>query len=321
MDTRELMGKALDQIEREVKTTTLKESEPLSKCAECGKDVEPPRYKTDIREEIKIKDEVSPGLGTSFRVFKKGDVVTQFEFEIMKRNAANRDLPIPEVEKCRVERKRNEYAVYVSEIRCADCAYNWWGREKDRCSQMTIRIPFKFEAEKFPLEDGFKKFVPRGERGRGVFLHGTAGTGKTTAAIGIMREWFNQRMGFSVPYGPEHFSSEWRFVNYPTWIIALQGSYRNENKRDETADEMISALTSVHFLIIDDIGAEKMTDFVRQTTYAIINEREMEMRPTFITSNFSLQELNEHIDSRVASRIAGMCEVVELKGRDRRIKR
>ena len=62
-----------------------------------------------------------------------------------------------------------------------------------------------------------------------------------------------------------------------------------------------------------------MTDFVRQTTYALINEREMEMRPTFITSNFALQRLNEHIDERVASRIAGMCEVIELKGKDRRI--
>ena len=73
-------------------------------------------------------------------------------------------------------------------------------------------------------------------------------------------------------------------------------------------------------MIIDDIGAEKLTEFVRQTFYYIINEREQWLKKTIITSNYSLDELDEYIDGRISSRIAGMCEIVELGGKDRRVK-
>ena len=72
-------------------------------------------------------------------------------------------------------------------------------------------------------------------------------------------------------------------------------------------------------LCIDDIGAEKMTAFVQQITYYIINYREQEMLHTLITSNFSLQQIDEQIDTRVSSRIAGMCKVVKIQGHDRRL--
>ena len=75
------------------------------------------------------------------------------------------------------------------------------------------------------------------------------------------------------------------------------------------------------YLIIDDIGAEKLTDFVRQTTYYLINEREMNELPLIITSNYGLEQLAEQIDDRIASRIAGMCEIVKFKGEDKRIKK
>ena len=74
------------------------------------------------------------------------------------------------------------------------------------------------------------------------------------------------------------------------------------------------------WLAIDDIGAEKLTEFVRQITYYILNEREQRELPTLITSNFSLMEIDEMIDSRISSRIAGMCEVIKLSGKDRRLK-
>jgi len=42
--------------------------------------------------------------------------------------------------------------------------------------------------------------------------------------------------------------------------------------------------------------------------------------PTIITSNFGLNEIDEMIDSRISSRISGMCEVLQIKGKDRRLK-
>jgi len=72
-------------------------------------------------------------------------------------------------------------------------------------------------------------------------------------------------------------------------------------------------------LFLDDLGAEKMTDFVRQSLYAIINYREQHELPTIITSNYNLSNISGKIDDRIASRIAGMCEVIEIKGNDRRL--
>ena len=72
-------------------------------------------------------------------------------------------------------------------------------------------------------------------------------------------------------------------------------------------------------LIIDDLGAVKLTEFVQQITYYIINEREMKMLPTIITSNFDLNEIDNMIDPRVSSRISGMCEIKQLVGKDKRI--
>jgi DNA replication protein DnaC len=72
-------------------------------------------------------------------------------------------------------------------------------------------------------------------------------------------------------------------------------------------------------IVLDDFGAEKMTDFVRQVSYLIINYREQNKLQTIITSNFTLDEIDMYIDRRISSRIAGMCEVVRMSG-DKRLK-
>jgi DNA replication protein DnaC len=72
-------------------------------------------------------------------------------------------------------------------------------------------------------------------------------------------------------------------------------------------------------LMIDDLGAEKLSDFVRQVTYYIINEREQRMLKTIITTNFTLEQICDQIDPRISSRLVGMCEVVKLSGKDKRL--
>jgi DNA replication protein DnaC len=72
-------------------------------------------------------------------------------------------------------------------------------------------------------------------------------------------------------------------------------------------------------LILDDLGTEKVSDWVLQSMYQIINARYVQMRQTVITSNHSLEELRSRIGDRIPSRIAEMCEVFELRGKDRRV--
>ena len=72
---------------------------------------------------------------------------------------------------------------------------------------------------------------------------------------------------------------------------------------------------------MDDMGAEKTTDWSMSTLYVLIDKRYSEMMPTIITSNLTVAEVADKVGDRIASRIAGMCKVIELKGKDRRLGR
>ncbi len=144
---------------------------------------------------------------------------------------------------------------------------------------------------------------------RSMFITGGAGVGKTVLMAGIVKEILRDR----------EKKVEW--ISYPGFIMELQSSFRS--KDDEVTPferaEEIAAFSGT--LAIDDIGAEKMTAFVQQITYYIINYREQEMLHTLVTSNFSLQQIDDQIDTRVSSRIGGMCKIVKLTGKDRRLEK
>ena len=313
MDTKTLMDEAINQIGTELleNQEPLTESDRLWNCS-CGKELVPKEIYHRTEEKRIILSEGSFFLfGRHGEKRFKGNLITDLECGLIKRNYPNLKTE---------PRTVNRFIYdYPQQVKCEECALLEYLSDKDYSSEKLldvfkhIGIPYKFCVENFDVSESLNRFVPMTKRGRGLFLHGTTGTGKTTALISIFKHWLKTHFGWGTSRSPSF--SDWKFINFPMWIIELQSAYR----RDVSPSELIKELCEKPFLIIDDIGAEKMTDFVRQTTYALINEREMEMRPTFITSNFALQRLNEHIDERVASRIAGMCEVIELKGKDRRI--
>ncbi len=153
---------------------------------------------------------------------------------------------------------------------------------------------------------------------KGVCLSGKAGVGKTMAVCLLMRDWFLLKTKIIRDWYETR--GVWEFIVYPEFIMQLQDTYSHE-KNDETALEMLERVANCHYLVIDDLGAEKPTEYVRQATYYIINHREMHELPTFITTNFSMDYLDENIDSRISSRIAGMCEIIRMEGKDRRLAR
>jgi DNA replication protein DnaC len=73
-----------------------------------------------------------------------------------------------------------------------------------------------------------------------------------------------------------------------------------------------------HIAIFDDIGAQKVSDYVIEAWYNIIDRRYMHEHPTMFTSNLSLKEMSLCMTDRIASRLASGV-VFELKGADRRI--
>jgi DNA replication protein DnaC len=150
-----------------------------------------------------------------------------------------------------------------------------------------------------------------------TYLWGNAGTGKTVFACEIAKHVFQlairENWEETNPYNHIHY------ISYPEFIVELQCMYGRENESPYRYLQEIARYP--HTLVIDDLGAEKLTEFVRQTTYHIINTREQWRLHTIVTSNFSLSQIATQIDPRVASRIAGMCEVIEFTGKDQRLRK
>lgn len=61
--------------------------------------------------------------------------------------------------------------------------------------------------------------------------------------------------------------------------------------------------SNAHLLVLDDLGAEKPTEFVITTLYLIINRRYENMLTTVITSNYDYNDLADIIDERIIDRI------------------
>jgi len=102
----------------------------------------------------------------------------------------------------------------------------------------------------------------------------------------------------------------------------LLGELRNTfSNQEHTEMEIITKYSTAEYLILDDIGAEKVSDWTLQSLSIIINNRYEYLKPTIFTSNFNLDQLADKLgDDRIPSRIFGMCYVYHMKNMDRRLK-
>jgi DNA replication protein DnaC len=136
----------------------------------------------------------------------------------------------------------------------------------------------------------------------GLYLHGSVGTGKTRLACSLLNQLWAH--GTSV-----------RFKRCPELLVQLQPGH------DDT-DQVWDRMVTVPVLVLDDVGANQGTDFARRQLQTIYDARLDRGHRTIWTSNLSLDDLGEFLnDDRLPSRIMGQCKVVELNGRDWRLKR
>lgn len=197
----------------------------------------------------------------------------------------------------------------------------------------SFEIPPKFRIGSWEFVKRLSPYVPprdwsKAQFARGIFINGPCGVGKSVGVTGIAKEWY--RLWAQESSTPNHKPGSlmslragnmglwaWRFVSVPSLVMRLQCSFSNESK--DRAFDLLNDLVASPFLILDDLGAEKVTEFVRQSIYYLLNERETKGRPTFITSNATPAKIDELLDWRISSRIAGLCDIQEWAGRDMRL--
>jgi len=201
--------------------------------------------------------------------------------------------------------RNEEYNRYMAY--CEPCRDKAIKAEAKRVADERIArvIPAKYRSLNIDRPERAKLLDEALERGEQLYIHGDVGTGKTVFAAAYARGLIER--GRQVM---------WR--SYPDLIMELQDAYHG----DRSAYDMARRCASFEgWLIIDDLGAEKATEFVRQMTYYILNEREQQLRPTVITSNLTLSQIDKAIHPRISSRIAGMCRVIRFGGEDRRVEK
>lgn len=140
--------------------------------------------------------------------------------------------------------------------------------------------------------------------GRGLWLFGDTGTGKTTLAMLVSKAALEA--GHSVA-----------IYSLPKLLARIRRTYESEPGGDSYLS-FFERLTSVDLLHIDDLGAEKRSDWVLEQLYALVNERYEAQRSVMLTTNLSHEDLEEQIGARTVSRLAQMCDEVPLFGDDRR---
>lgn len=153
-----------------------------------------------------------------------------------------------------------------------------------------------------------------------VFVTGSCGTGKTHFGIGLLLDRYAENFYHNEDMDKIDFRYvKPRFLSAVEFFLELKSSFGNGALEDEKS--VLEKYTKPYVLLIDDIGAEKVTDWSRQIFYTLIDRRYVNMKSTIITSNLNMAEFAEKFDDRVASRIADMGEVITLKGKDRRLEK
>ena len=160
-----------------------------------------------------------------------------------------------------------------------------------------------------PVVDAVRHFVEhldeRLAEGRGLWLMGDVGTGKTTLAMLVSKAAAEAGRTVAV-------------YSLPRLLARIRRTYDAEAGEDSYL-QFFERLTSVELLHVDDLGVEKRTDWVLEQLYAIVDERYQAQRSMVVTTNLDQAELEQQIGPRTVSRLVEVCgDPLPLFGEDLR---
>jgi DNA replication protein DnaC len=145
---------------------------------------------------------------------------------------------------------------------------------------------------------------------RGLLLTGPCGVGKTHLAAAILRGLIEKGVACL-------------FYEFGALLKEIQESYNSVSQTSEL--KVLAPVFKTEVLVLDELGAAKPTDWVRDTMMQIISARYNERKLTIFTTNYmdmrrstADETLEDRIGTRLRSRLYEMCKTVIIEGEDYR---
>ena len=152
------------------------------------------------------------------------------------------------------------------------------------------------------------------ENRKGLYLYGDFGVGKSFMVAALAHD-LSEKRGVSST-----------LLHYPSFVFDVKNAIGDGNVKN-----LVDEIKQAEVLILDDIGAEQSTPWVRdEVLQVILQYRMQEDLPTFFTSNFNFEDLEKHFAKgkngndetwearRVMERIRYLAEETRLEGENRR---
>ena len=142
------------------------------------------------------------------------------------------------------------------------------------------------------------------DAGRGLWFMGPVGTGKTTLAMLVSKAAISAGRSVAI-------------YSLPRLLNEIR---EDTHRTDRSHLNLLDRLAAVDLLQIDDVGAERTTDWVLEELYSLVNTRYQDGRSIIITTNIcDPAALCEQITERTVSRLIEMCDQIPLQGYDHRM--
>jgi DNA replication protein DnaC len=174
-------------------------------------------------------------------------------------------------------------------------------------------------ARAYVIARQFVTEYPVSTEGRGLLLTGSVGVGKTHLAVAILQALILEK------------GARGLFCDYRELLKRIQESYNPTVATSEL--QILAPVFEAEVLILDELGAQKPTDWVWDTVALVLNTRYNDKRTTLITTNYPNtasalargndkvvreETLGDRIGERMRSRLAEMCVEIEMRGNDLR---
>jgi DNA replication protein DnaC len=151
---------------------------------------------------------------------------------------------------------------------------------------------------------------------QGILLSGGVGTGKTTLLTALVRTLQERLIKQKRAV---------RLVTVPDFLRELRAGFEPQRQAlGESYSRMMDQYRMCGVLVFDDLGAEKLTEWVGEQVYMLVDHRYRQRLPIFASSNFGKEELAQRLDRRVLDRLRETCTMIEVVGpnlRDQAVQR